>query len=120
MDAKKSHLYIYNNIFFSYALDGRETFKEVGGDVAAYKNINNDLLGVKMVNTADVEGLYTVASCVIDFRGYRVMAQSIIPGLFSGTPLTSPMDIYTHIIHLLHTTQVIQEGRHRRPRAVST
>jgi protein TIF31 len=84
MDAKKSHLYIYNNIFFSYALDGRETFKEVGGDVAAYKNINNDLLGVKMVNTADVEGLYTVASAVIDYRGYRVMAQSIIPGLFSG------------------------------------
>lgn len=108
MDAKKSHLYIYNNIFFSYALDGRETFKEVGGDVAAYKNINNDLLGVKMVNTADVDGLYTVASAVIDYRGFRVMAQSIIPGLFSGTSRYLPREILYE-----DSTQVIQEGQHR-------
>lgn len=29
----------------------------------------------------DVDGLYTLGTVVIDYRGYRVTAQSIIPGI---------------------------------------
>jgi len=39
------------------------------------------LQGVKAYTGADVEGLYTLGTVVVDYRGYRVTAQSIIPGL---------------------------------------
>ncbi len=29
----------------------------------------------------DVKGLYTLATVLVDYRGYRVVAQSIIPGI---------------------------------------
>ena len=40
----------------------------------------NDLQGVKVYNAVDLEGLYTLGTVVVDYRGYRVTAQSIIPG----------------------------------------
>ena len=36
---------------------------------------------MKAYTGADVEGLYTLGTVVVDYRGYRVTAQSIIPGL---------------------------------------
>ena len=34
-----------------------------------------------MYNAVDLEGLYTLGTVVVDYRGYRVTAQSIIPGI---------------------------------------
>jgi len=39
-----------------------------------------DLQGVKAYSTVDPDGLYTLGTVVVDYRGYRVTAQSIIPG----------------------------------------
>lgn len=36
---------------------------------------------MKVYNSVDQEGLYTLGTVVIDYRGYRVTAQSIIPGI---------------------------------------
>lgn len=83
-DDKKAHMYIYNNIFYSYSVDSRDIFKEYGGDEAAYKSASNDLLGLRLFNKADVDGLYTLATAVINYRGYRIIGQSIIAGLFSS------------------------------------
>lgn len=41
----------------------------------------NDLQGVRVYSTVDLPGLYTLGTVVIDYRGYRVTAQSIIPGI---------------------------------------
>lgn len=41
----------------------------------------NDLQGVRVYNVVDQPGLYTLGTVVIDYRGYRVTAQSIIPGI---------------------------------------
>ena len=41
----------------------------------------NDLQGVEAYFNVDLENLYTLGTTVIDYRGYRVTAQSIIPGL---------------------------------------
>lgn len=81
LDPEKAHMYIYNNIFFSYAIDGRDFYKEYGGDRAAYAAVNNDLKGIRAFNRADIEGLCTLATAVIDYRGFRLVAQSIIPGI---------------------------------------
>ncbi|XP_046840986.1 clustered mitochondria protein homolog [Xenia sp. Carnegie-2017] len=80
-DDEKSRMYIWNNIFFSLAFDSRDHFKDVGGDEAAYAAAGADLQGVMAYNRIDVEGLYTLGTVVVDYRGYRVIAQSIIPGI---------------------------------------
>ena len=35
----------------------------------------------KVYNAVDLEGLFTLGTVVLDYRGYRVTAQSIIPGI---------------------------------------
>ncbi|XP_062583916.1 clustered mitochondria protein homolog isoform X1 [Saccostrea cucullata] len=77
----KMQMFIWNNIFFSLGFDVREHYKDFGGDYAAYIAPGNDLQGVKAYFNLDTEGLYTLGTAVIDYRGYRVTAQSIIPGI---------------------------------------
>jgi hypothetical protein len=35
LDEKESHMFTWNNIFFSFATDSRGIFKDLGGDSAA-------------------------------------------------------------------------------------
>uniref|UniRef100_A0A9L0S5F7 Clustered mitochondria protein homolog n=1 Tax=Equus caballus TaxID=9796 RepID=A0A9L0S5F7_HORSE len=77
----RMQMFIWNNIFFSLGFDVRDHYKDFGGDVAAYVAPTNDLNGVRTYNAVDVEGLYTLGTVVVDYRGYRVTAQSIIPGI---------------------------------------
>ncbi|XP_064127627.1 clustered mitochondria protein homolog isoform X3 [Loxodonta africana] len=77
----RMQMFIWNNIFFSLGFDVRDHYKDFGGDVAAYVAPANDLNGVRTYNAVDVEGLYTLGTVVVDYRGYRVTAQSIIPGI---------------------------------------
>ncbi|XP_040279427.1 clustered mitochondria protein homolog isoform X2 [Bufo bufo] len=77
----KMQMFIWNNIFFSLGFDVRDHYKDFGGDSAAYVSPTNDLNGVRTYNAVDVEGLYTLGTVVVDYRGYRVTAQSIIPGI---------------------------------------
>lgn len=41
----------------------------------------NDLQGVRVYSAVDTAGLHTLGTVVVDYRGYRVTAQSIIPGI---------------------------------------
>lgn len=107
----KMQMFIWNNIFFSLGFDVRDHYKELGGDAAAFVAPRNDLQGVRVYAAVDLPGLYTLGTVVIDYRcilklivislmhlliyfwsnnsnfiyffvrGYRVTAQSIIPGI---------------------------------------
>ncbi|XP_022692197.1 clustered mitochondria protein homolog isoform X1 [Varroa jacobsoni] len=77
----RSQMFIWNNIFFSLGFDVRDHYARVGGDAAAHVALANDLKGVQAYFDADVDGLHTLGTVVVDYRGYRVMAQSIIPGI---------------------------------------
>lgn len=80
-EESKMQMFIWNNIFFSLGFDVRDHYKELGGDAAAHVAPRNDLHGVRVYSAVDIEGLYTLGTVVIDYRGYRVTAQSIIPGI---------------------------------------
>ena len=82
LESEESHMYVYNNIFFSKGFDGRNTFEKLGGDDAAHVATGKDLEGVRTLNGVDVEGLYTLGTVVVDYKGIRVVAQSIVPGIF--------------------------------------
>ncbi|KAG7393546.1 hypothetical protein PHYPSEUDO_007383 [Phytophthora pseudosyringae] len=84
MDDKSAHVYVFNNIFFSVSIDGKSTEDAAGGEENAFSAANRDLQGVKAFNEADVHGLHTLATTVVDYLGVRVIAQSLIPGILMG------------------------------------
>lgn len=127
-DPECFHMYVHNNIFFSFAVDAdleqlsRKQLSEsnpdktlvksarangekstttvenngvVVDDVASeaqlaeseqatYASSNNDLKGTKAYQEADVPGLYNLAMAIVDYRGHRVVAQSVLPGILQG------------------------------------
>jgi protein TIF31 len=82
LEPEEAHMYVYNNIFFSKDNDSRGTFEALGGDEAAHVATGKDLEGVRLLNNIDAEGLYTLASVIVDYKGQRIIAQSIVPGIF--------------------------------------
>lgn len=65
-------------------VEGNTSLQVVESEQATYASANNDLKGTKAYNNADVAGLYTLAMAIIDYRGHRIVAQSIIPGILQG------------------------------------
>ncbi|XP_076823166.1 clustered mitochondria protein homolog isoform X2 [Clavelina lepadiformis] len=80
-DPPNMRMFIWNNIFFSLGFDVRDHYKDFGGNYAAFYAPGSDLVGVKAYNMLDIPGLHTLGTAIIDYRGYRVTAQSIIPGI---------------------------------------
>lgn len=81
-EGKDARIFVYNNIFFSFGADGVGTFTSEGGDDAARVATGKDVLGVKLVNQLDIDGLHTPGTVVVDYLGKRIVAQSIVPGIF--------------------------------------
>ena len=80
-DEPRSQMFIWSNIFFSLGFDVREHYGDYGGDAAAFAAPLLDLRGVQVFNSADTTGLHTLGTVIIDYKGFRVTAQSIIPGI---------------------------------------
>ncbi|TGZ79189.1 hypothetical protein EX30DRAFT_119932 [Ascodesmis nigricans] len=81
-EGRDAQIYVYNNIFFSHGADGVGTFTTEGGDEAARVATGKDVMGVKAVNSLDIPGLQTPGTVVVDYCGRRLVAQSIVPGIF--------------------------------------
>ncbi|KAJ2776035.1 Intracellular distribution of mitochondria, partial [Coemansia javaensis] len=81
-DPPEQHMYLRDNIFYSKGFDGRENFAGLGGDAAAHAATGKDITGVRLLNQLDVDGLSTLGSVAVDYRGLRVVAQSVVPGIF--------------------------------------
>jgi Clustered mitochondria len=81
MDSEKTQVYVYNNIFYSRAVDTKENFKICQGDEANRKLAGHDIKNQRLIQAVGVDGLCTVLSCVVDFKGERMVGQTIIPGV---------------------------------------
>ena len=81
-EGRDAQIFVYNNVFFSFGADGVGTFTSEGGDEAARVATGRDVGGVKLVNQLDIDGLYTPGTVVVDYLGKRIVAQSIVPGIF--------------------------------------
>ena len=79
---RDAQIFVYNNIFFSFGADGVGTFTSEGGNDAARVAVGKDVTGVKQVNQLDIPGLFTPGTVVVDYLGKRLVAQSIVPGIF--------------------------------------
>ncbi|KAL5354626.1 Intracellular distribution of mitochondria [Pseudogymnoascus australis] len=81
-ESRDAQIFVYNNVFFSFGADGVGTFASEGGDEAARVATGKDVMGVRMVNQLDIDGLFTPGTVVIDYLGKRLVGQSIVPGIF--------------------------------------
>eukprot|EP00039_Didymoeca_costata_P028591 m.21613 g.21613 ORF g.21613 m.21613 type:complete len:1144 (-) comp7190_c0_seq1:132-3563(-) len=81
MDTRETHMYTWNNVFFSFANDGRGIFKDQGGNEAAHAAAANDLRGAGEIANLGVDGLNTLGTVIVDFAGLRIVAQTIVPGI---------------------------------------
>ena len=91
MDQEQQHVFVYNQIFFSFAIDSKETFKDVSSTDSnpSYTATNHDILGLRSLQVIDIDGLHIIATCHVNYKGYRVIAQSIIPGILTNTDQSS-------------------------------
>ncbi|KAL5108747.1 hypothetical protein TcWFU_003603 [Taenia crassiceps] len=80
-EKRKQQMFIWNNMFFSLGFDVKDHYRDLGGNAAAYSATSCDLNGVRAYSTLDQSGLCTLGTALIDYRGYRVTAQTIIPGI---------------------------------------
>ncbi|KAJ2897534.1 Intracellular distribution of mitochondria, partial [Coemansia aciculifera] len=88
-DSEEQHMFLRDNIFYSKGFDGREAFGDLGGDAAAHVATGKDITGVRLVNHLDPSGgLHTLGSVVVDYCGVRVVAQSVVPGVFRRQEVT--------------------------------
>lgn len=93
-ESKDAQIFVYNNIFYSFGADGVGTFTSEGGDEAARVAVGKDVAGVKAVNQLDIPGLATPGTIIVDYLGKRLVAQSIVPGIFKQREPDEPQVDY--------------------------
>ncbi|MGH0140692.1 UNVERIFIED_CONTAM: hypothetical protein FKN15_044716 [Acipenser sinensis] len=69
------HVFLWGGVFLSLAGEGGS----LGGERAARAVPRLDLAGVQAYSGA--QGLHTLATALLDYRGYRLSAQALVPGL---------------------------------------
>ncbi|CAJ1063756.1 clustered mitochondria protein homolog [Xyrichtys novacula] len=74
-------MFIWNNLFFSLGFDISDHYRPLGGNTAAHAAAVCDLRGAQAYMSVDREGLHTLGTAVVDYRGIRVIAQTIVPGI---------------------------------------
>lgn len=82
-DPNQSEIYVYNGIFFSKAEDTKDSFKLCVGDDAYRKCTGRELQNQRLIRALEVEGVGLILCAIIDYKGERIIGQSIIPGIFA-------------------------------------
>ena len=82
-DSEECHIYFFNNIFFSRAMDAKDTFRLCDGYEASRKYAGHDLKNQRFVQSLGIDGLYSGLIVLIDYRGSRLLAQTVVPGILN-------------------------------------
>lgn len=79
------HIYLRNGIFYSLSANATGAFDESGGNEAARYTSTKDLASIKLLNRADIDGIFNLLTCIVDFLGKRVVCQAPVPGIFQDS-----------------------------------
>lgn len=74
---------IHNNMIFSQGPDSKESFEKIGGPEAWHVIMAKEVQGTKLINDLDVDGLHTMATAVVEYKGRRFVAQTLVPGFLT-------------------------------------
>lgn len=91
VDDDEQHAFVHNQIFFSFAVGEIENANNAAtSDLnPTYTTTNHDLLGLRALQIINIDGVHIIATCHVNYKGTRVIAQSIIPGILTNIDQTS-------------------------------
>ena len=74
-EQKKQQVFVYNYIFFSFALDVLDSFKDLSSSESnpSWTQANHDMTGLKNLQLLEIEGLNYLATTVVNYRGHRII-----------------------------------------------
>lgn len=74
--------YVFNNLFGTFAVES-EKWELPKSDSAptTYSNVNADIRNLKTLFLADIPGLHSINTCCVDYKGSRILVQSLIQGI---------------------------------------
>jgi protein TIF31 len=90
METRAQHTYLHNNILLVSAEDPQGQHAHLGRDEAVRVTTIKDLNGVRVLNALDLEGVHSIATCVVDYLGERWVAQALLPGLLGPVKPEDP------------------------------
>ncbi|KII72039.1 Clustered mitochondria protein [Thelohanellus kitauei] len=88
-DDERYKLYLWNNMFICIACDTRDHYKEFGGESASHVAASLDIKGIEYLSSLGVNDFHFLGTTVVDYRGYRLVVQSVLPGIFNRSPTQS-------------------------------
>jgi protein TIF31 len=53
------------------------------GDEAYKKSVSRDVQNQRTIRALDIDGVGLILSAIIDYKGQRIIGQSILPGIFA-------------------------------------
>lgn len=110
-EAKDDHIFLRNNIFYSFGVNATGSHDNTGGDEAARYCFGKDLATVKLLNRLDVQGVSNLLTCIVDYLGQRVVCQAPVPGVFAdqtdenGELIDKIVQGYSHDNNVIHTSE---------------
>ncbi|AGO10502.1 AaceriABR050Wp [[Ashbya] aceris (nom. inval.)] len=81
---RKEHIFLKNNIFYSFVSDLDGHYQEKGGDAAAHAASNQDLHVIKTLLQSNMRSVRHLLTAVVEFGGVRILAQSPVPGILDS------------------------------------
>lgn len=86
MDSELQQVYVYNQIFFSFAMETPDSFRQESGPDATptVSTTNCDFRNLRLLHKMEIAGLNQLNTALIDYKGRRVIGQSIIPGILNS------------------------------------
>jgi len=74
-EAMRQHVYVYNQIFFSFAVDLPLSYADsaTGDSNPSYTQSNHDLQGLKILEGTNITDLFHLATCLVNYSGHRVI-----------------------------------------------
>lgn len=82
-ESRDKHIFLRNNIFYSFGVNATGAHDQSGGDEAARYCFAKDLATVKLLNRIDLSGVFNLLTCIVDYLGERIICQAPVPGVFS-------------------------------------
>lgn len=82
-EPRDKHIFLRNNIFFSFGVNATGAHDQTGGDEAARYCFAKDLASVKLLNRIDTTGVCNLLTCIVDYLGERIICQAPVPGVFN-------------------------------------
>jgi hypothetical protein len=105
------HVYVHNQIFFSYAMDTPTNYADLQS-IPSYAQANHDITGLHLIANMDVPELHHLATCLVNYKGRRVICQSIIPGILNNHELSS-LSVYGTVEEnktLIHEEKFVEKA----------